>query len=123
MSEIQINSSASFPENADNQKTYKEAGVLAKGVLDLYLPSLIKAKDQMQELQDKQKVLTDHMHDQNMKIAKIHDLELKMQMFDKIKIYDRKLSVLKKDMKQLHEWSLKLKARAQKIEEIYKRQS
>lgn len=44
-----------------------------------------------------------------MKIAKIHDLELKMQMFDKIKVYDKKLSILKKDMKHLHEWSLKLK--------------
>lgn len=80
------------------------------------------------------------MHDQNMKLAKIHDLELKMKMFDKIKLYDKKLSLLKKDMKNLHEWSLKLKvkyknmpelfderyclqARAQKIEEVYRRNS
>ncbi|XP_045467161.1 uncharacterized protein LOC123675727 [Harmonia axyridis] len=121
MSTINIDNK-SFPteNNSSNEKTFKEAGILAKGVIDLYLPSIIKAEEHMQGLQDKQKVLTDHMHEQNMKIAKIHDLELKMQIFDKMRIYEKKLSTLKKDMKHLHEWSIKLKARAQKIEEVYK---
>lgn len=42
----------SVTENlSKNEKTFKEAGSLANGVIDLYLPSLIKAKEHMQELE------------------------------------------------------------------------
>ncbi|KAK9876035.1 hypothetical protein WA026_011149 [Henosepilachna vigintioctopunctata] len=88
---------------------YKDTGTLAKGLVDIYLPNLVKAKEHMQELEDKQKILSEHMHEQNLKISKVHDLHLKMEMFDKIKLYEKKLSLLKKDMKQLHDWSVKLK--------------
>lgn len=36
---------------SENQNSFKEAGVMAEGVLDLYLPSLMKAKEHIQELQ------------------------------------------------------------------------
>ncbi|KAL3270908.1 hypothetical protein HHI36_021416 [Cryptolaemus montrouzieri] len=85
MTEIPPENVLSFTGHSEEaQKFYKDAGTLAEGVVNIYLPSLIKAKAHMQELEEKQKVF-------------------------------------EKDMRQLHEWSTKLKIRAEKIEEASRR--
>lgn len=104
----------------DKQNVYlpnEDIQKLSEGFLELYQPTLRSTKENLNELLVKQKLLAEDVHEGNLKLSAVDELNLKTEMFNKIKLYQNKLAIIKKDIKQLHENSVKLKNRAQKLEQ------
>lgn len=82
---------------------------MANGLVNLYKPALTKSKGQLKELTDKQQLIIEQLHSQNLSLSRTqHSIELQ-EMFNVIKIQIIKLQNIKRDMKSLHEKSIKLK--------------
>ncbi|KAG5873297.1 hypothetical protein JTB14_028411 [Gonioctena quinquepunctata] len=91
---------------------------LSKGLVNLYEPSLKNVKNQLNELQAKQNMLISHIHNENLSIAEVQYSPEIQEMFKKMTFYHGKLTNIKKDMRQLHDKGVKLKKRAEKLQQI-----
>ncbi|CAG9835628.1 unnamed protein product [Diabrotica balteata] len=91
---------------------------LSEGLLAIYKPALTNVKSQLKELTSKQTVLVTQIHQENLDLAEVQYSPEIQDMFKKMNLYHGKLTNIKKDMKQLHERSVKLKKRALKLQQI-----
>ncbi|KAL0266351.1 UNVERIFIED_CONTAM: hypothetical protein PYX00_008921 [Menopon gallinae] len=108
-----IHSNFCFRGDTNDEKIQK----LSVGLLNVYQPKLTLVKGQLQELTDKQNVLYNQLHAENLKFAEARQSVDLQDMFRKIKIYREKLVSIKQNMVFLHEQSTKLKKRALKLEQ------
>ncbi|XP_028138550.1 biogenesis of lysosome-related organelles complex 1 subunit 6 [Diabrotica virgifera virgifera] len=91
---------------------------LSEGLLAIYKPALNNVQSQLKELTSKQTFLVTQIHQENLDLAEVQYSPEIQDMFKKMNLYHSKLTNIKKDMKQLHERSVKLKKRALKLQQI-----
>ncbi|CAH1170396.1 unnamed protein product [Phaedon cochleariae] len=91
---------------------------LSEGLLKIYEPSLTNLQIQLAEMQSKQNKLTSQIHEENISLAKVQYSTEIQDTFKKMSLYHNKLLGIKRDMKQIHERSMKLKKRAIKIQQF-----
>ncbi|XP_043505590.1 biogenesis of lysosome-related organelles complex 1 subunit 6 isoform X1 [Polistes fuscatus] len=96
---------------------------LATGILSIYQPSLEKVKENLNELTNKQEVLLDQIQNDNKKFQDIiEDADLN-DMFATIKLYQGKLTNIKKEMVTVHDRTYKLKKRALRLQQIKQKEA
>nr|CAH7754299.1 unnamed protein product [Callosobruchus chinensis] len=91
---------------------------LSKGLLQNIQPALENVQEQLQELNAKQEAVITQIHNENLTLAETRLSPELQDMFRTMSVYHNKLLNIKKDMKQIHERSTKLKNRAAKIMEV-----
>nr|CAH7751434.1 unnamed protein product [Callosobruchus chinensis] len=91
---------------------------LSKGLLQNIQPALENVQEQLQELNAKQEAVITQIHNENLTLAETRLSPELQDMFRTMSVYHNKLLNIKKDMKQIHERSTKLKKRAAKIMEV-----
>ncbi|XP_022910759.1 biogenesis of lysosome-related organelles complex 1 subunit 6 [Onthophagus taurus] len=90
--------------------------LLAHGTLKLFVPPVTETKKQLSDLRVKQAILTEQMHNENLKLSwSQNQIELQ-EMFDLMRMYYGKLVNIKKQMRSIHERSSKLKKRAVRLQ-------
>ncbi|KAK0076607.1 hypothetical protein PV326_010651 [Microctonus aethiopoides] len=119
--EVQSNITSNEPEQlvAMTNATDK----LVQGILDVYQSPLQQMKDELQELLKKQESLVDKMQVENKQLAETAEDEQCMEMYSTIKIYNDKLTRIKKEMTSIHERTLKLKKRALRLQQIKQKEA
>ncbi|KAL2733486.1 biogenesis of lysosome-related organelles complex 1 subunit 6-like [Vespula maculifrons] len=96
---------------------------LATGILTIYQPSLEKVKENLNELTSKQEVLLDQIQNDNKKLQDVlEDTDLN-EMFATIKLYQGKLTTIKKEMVMVHDRTFKLKKRALRLQQIKQKEA
>lgn len=96
---------------------------LATGILSIYQPSLEKVKENLNELTNKQEVLLNQIQNDNKKFQDIiEDADLN-DMFATIKLYQGKLTNIKKEMVTVHDRTYKLKKRALRLQQIKQKEA
>ncbi|KAL2740399.1 biogenesis of lysosome-related organelles complex 1 subunit 6-like [Vespula squamosa] len=96
---------------------------LATGILTIYQPSLEKVKENLNELTNKQEVLLDQIQNDNKKLQDVlEDTDLN-EMFATIKLYQGKLTTIKKEMVMVHDRTFKLKKRALRLQQIKQKEA
>ncbi|GJQ79229.1 hypothetical protein Trydic_g5473 [Trypoxylus dichotomus] len=96
---------------------------LTLGSSELFILPLINIEEQISELMKKQQMLIKQLHNENLKLAwSQNSLELQ-EIYTTIKLYDTKLNSLKRNMKLLHERTIKLKKRTSKLVQLQKTNS
>ncbi|KAK0079507.1 hypothetical protein PV325_001171 [Microctonus aethiopoides] len=119
--EVQSNITSNEPEQlvAMTNATDK----LVQGILDVYQSPLQQMKDELQELLKKQESLVDKMQVENKQLAETAEDEQCIEMYSTIKIYNDKLTRIKKEMTSIHERTLKLKKRALRLQQIKQKEA
>ncbi|KAK5647167.1 hypothetical protein RI129_002059 [Pyrocoelia pectoralis] len=107
------------PENCTINNPYCPDPVesLASGLIDLYKPKLTNVNHQLKELTTKQNILVEQLHDENLKISWVKNSEEIIDMFNTIKVYQTKLFNIKREMRNLHDKSAKLRKRALRLQQ------
>ncbi|XP_035735989.1 biogenesis of lysosome-related organelles complex 1 subunit 6-like [Vespa mandarinia] len=96
---------------------------LAHGILTIYQPSLEKVKENLNELTSKQEVLLNQIQNDNKKLQDVlEDADLN-EMFATIKLYQGKLTTIKKEMVMVHDRTFKLKKRALRLQQIKQKEA
>ncbi|XP_046838626.1 biogenesis of lysosome-related organelles complex 1 subunit 6-like [Vespa crabro] len=96
---------------------------LAHGILTIYQPSLEKVKENLNELTSKQEVLLNQIQNDNKKLQDVlEDADLN-EMFTTIKLYQGKLTTIKKEMVMVHDRTFKLKKRALRLQQIKQKEA
>ncbi|KAF5280130.1 hypothetical protein FQA39_LY18132 [Lamprigera yunnana] len=96
--------------------------LLADGLIKFYTPDLTYLKQQLKELTEKQNLLIEQLHDENLKVCWAQNWDDLHNTFNLIKIYQCKLVNIKKDMRNLHDKSAKLKKRALRLQQYKERE-
>ncbi|KAF5299582.1 hypothetical protein FQR65_LT09387 [Abscondita terminalis] len=91
--------------------------LLSKGLNQVFEPDLKKVNQQLKELTEKQSVLIEQLHNENLKICSAKNCDDLNGMFALIKNYQTKLMNIKKDMRSLHDKNGKLKKRASRLQQ------
>ncbi|KFM60540.1 Pallidin, partial [Stegodyphus mimosarum] len=90
---------------------------LAYGTLSLYLDDTKKISSSLNELTRNQNIVIETLEQENSKLSdamKMYNLD---EMFSKIKQYNVKVQLLKKEMLTIHDRSVKLKKRAMRLQQ------
>ncbi|XP_063905874.1 biogenesis of lysosome-related organelles complex 1 subunit 6-like [Zophobas morio] len=95
---------------------------LTNGLLKTYGPSLTQVKNALSELTEKESTLLEQVHSENLALAESQHSDDLHTMFAKIETYQTKLVNIKKEMKHLHDKSVKLKKRALKLQQFREKQ-
>lgn len=95
---------------------------LSNGFLKSYQPPLEEIHIQLKELKLKQNSLILQIHDENLSLAELQYSTELQDIFKRMALYHNKLINIKKDMKQLHERSTRLKKRALKLQQVQEKQ-
>ncbi|KAF7284921.1 biogenesis of lysosomal organelles complex 1 subunit pallidin [Rhynchophorus ferrugineus] len=96
----------------------KSVKTLSKGFIEVLAPPLTETKKHLKELQETQAHLYDKLHSENLILSEVQHSDELHSMIDKIKVYNLKLQHIKKDIRTLHEKSIKLKKRALKLQDL-----
>jgi uncharacterized protein (DUF342 family) len=67
-------------------------------------------------------MLLDQIHNENLNLSETQHSNDLTEMFNRIEVYQAKLTNIKKEMKNLHDKSVKLKKRALKIQQFKEKQ-
>ncbi|KAG5335042.1 BL1S6 protein, partial [Acromyrmex charruanus] len=110
--------------NSEDTVDFSEAAEkLAEGLLGIYQSPLEQVKQELFELTNKQDSLLTRMQLENKRIHEtFEDIDLN-DMFSAVKIYQGKLSVIRKEMINIHERTSKLKKRVLRLQQIKKKES
>ncbi|XP_044263249.1 biogenesis of lysosome-related organelles complex 1 subunit 6-like [Tribolium madens] len=108
--------------NSNENPYYSSVTCLTQGLLNVYEPSLTQVEKALKELTDKETVLLDQIHTENLCLSETQHNDDLNEMFAKIELYQSKLTNIKREMKILHDKSLKLKKRALKIQQFKEKQ-
>jgi hypothetical protein len=95
---------------------------LTKGLINIYEPGLSQAEKMLKELTEKESMLLDQIHNENLNLSETQHSNDLTEMFNRIEVYQAKLTNIKKEMKNLHDKSVKLKKRALKIQQFKEKQ-
>ncbi|XP_011252515.1 biogenesis of lysosome-related organelles complex 1 subunit 6-like isoform X2 [Camponotus floridanus] len=96
---------------------------LAEGLLGICQPPLEQVKNELFELTSKQEALLAQMQLENKKIHEtFEDIDLN-DMFAAIKVYQGKLTLIRKEMINIHERTYKLKKRALRLQQIKQKEA
>ncbi|KAL0106494.1 hypothetical protein PUN28_016300 [Cardiocondyla obscurior] len=96
---------------------------LVEGLLSIYQPQLEQVKQELSELTSKQESLLARMQLENKKIHEtLEDIDLN-DMFSTVKIYQGKLTVIRKEMINIHERTSKLKKRVLRLQQIKQKEA
>ncbi|GAB1860900.1 Biogenesis of lysosome-related organelles complex 1 subunit 6 [Camponotus japonicus] len=96
---------------------------LAEGLLSICQPPLEQVKNELFELTSKQEALLAQMQLENKKIHEtFEDIDLN-DMFAAIKVYQGKLTLIRKEMINIHERTYKLKKRALRLQQIKQKEA
>ncbi|XP_017786562.1 PREDICTED: biogenesis of lysosome-related organelles complex 1 subunit 6 [Nicrophorus vespilloides] len=112
----QSSETASTVENGTNIYTPETIANLSNGIVNRYKPQLDITKILLSELLEKQTVLVEQIHDENLKVSWTQNSVDLQKMFDTISTCHMKLSNIKKEMRGLHDKSIKLKKRALRLQ-------
>lgn len=109
---------------SENTVDFSEAAEkLAEGLLSIYQPPLEQVKQELCELTNKQEALLTRMQVENKKIHEtFEDIDLN-DMFSAVKIYQGKLTVIRKEMINIHERTSKLKKRVLRLQHIKQKEA
>lgn len=113
---VQTNNNDNKTEN--NHKEIFPDEVITKlttGFTGIFKPPLEQTKHNLGELLEKQEVLLEQLHDENLKVSWTQNSVELQKMFDIISTYHNKLVNIKKDMRMLHDKNIKLKKRALRL--------
>jgi hypothetical protein len=104
-------------------KMFEEAvDCLTKGLINIYEPGLSQVEKMLKELTEKESMLLDQIHNENLNLSETQHSNDLTEMFNRIEVYQAKLTNIKKEMKNLHDKSVKLKKRALKIQQFKEKQ-
>ncbi|CAH1372273.1 unnamed protein product [Tenebrio molitor] len=95
---------------------------LTKGLINIYEPGLSQAEKMLKELTEKESMLLDQIHNENLNLSETQHSNDLTEMFNRVEVYQAKLTNIKKEMKNLHDKSVKLKKRALKIQQFKEKQ-
>ncbi|XP_012289256.1 biogenesis of lysosome-related organelles complex 1 subunit 6-like [Orussus abietinus] len=101
----------------------KAAQDLAEGLLAVYSPPLEQIKKELHELTEKQETLLSQMRIENKKLQDTLDNVQLNELFSMIKIYQVKLTAIKKEMTAIHERTFRLKKRALRLQHIKQKEA
>nr|XP_034191500.1 uncharacterized protein LOC117609362 isoform X2 [Osmia lignaria] len=82
---------------------------LAQGLLNIYQLPLEQVQKELTEVTNKQETLLSQMQTENKKLQETFDDVKLNEMFQTIKLYQGKLTLMKKEMASVHERTCKLK--------------
>lgn len=88
---------------------------VSDAILDLYKPELDKQHERVKEVLRNQGVLMDSTQNEVVQLRECQMLNDIQRTFDDIKVYQKKLLNMKKNMKSIQERSEKARVRAQKL--------
>lgn len=123
MGSLNIDSSSQGETCSNNPYCANTVNLLATGLIDLYKPSLTNVNNQLQELTTKQNILVEQLHDENLKISWAKNSEEMAEMFNMVKVYQTKLCNIKREMRNIHDKSAKLKKRALRLQQYKERET
>jgi hypothetical protein len=104
-------------------KMFEEAvDCLTKGLINIYEPGLSQVEKMLKELTEKESMLLDQIHNENLNLSETQHSNDLTEMFNRVEVYQAKLTNIKKEMKNLHDKSVKLKKRALKIQQFKEKQ-
>jgi predicted RNase H-like nuclease (RuvC/YqgF family) len=95
---------------------------LTKGLINIYEPGLSQVEKMLKELTEKESMLLDQIHNENLNLSETQHSNDLTEMFNRVEVYQAKLTNIKKEMKNLHDKSVKLKKRALKIQQFKEKQ-
>jgi hypothetical protein len=91
-------------------KMFEEAvDCLTKGLINIYEPGLSQVEKMLKELTEKESMLLDQIHNENLNLSETQHSNDLTEMFNRVEVYQAKLTNIKKEMKNLHDKSVKLK--------------
>ncbi|KRT81760.1 hypothetical protein AMK59_5656, partial [Oryctes borbonicus] len=93
---------------------------LTIGCNELFVLPLLKIEKQISELTKKQQMLIEQLHNENLKLAWSQNSAELQEIYVTIKLYNIKLTTLKRNMKLLHEKTIKLKKRTSRLLQLQK---
>lgn len=111
------NQNAEKPKNSENYYSAETINLLSDGVLNLYKPELVNTKNQLNELTEKQSILVEQLHNENLKLSWSKNLSELHDTFNIVKSCQARLLNIKRDMRTLHERTTKLKKRATRLQQ------
>ncbi|XP_076292784.1 biogenesis of lysosomal organelles complex 1 subunit pallidin [Lasioglossum baleicum] len=108
----------------DEQQDFSEAAKkLAEGLLSIYKSPLEQVHKELTEVTGKQQALLNQMQGENKKLQETYeDVDLN-KMFQTVKVYQGKLSIMKKEMASIHERTFKLKKRALRLQQMKQKEA
>ncbi|XP_076647755.1 biogenesis of lysosomal organelles complex 1 subunit pallidin [Halictus rubicundus] len=124
-SEVKIVQSEIEKRDGDNkQQDFSEAAKkLAEGLLSIYKLPLEQVHKELTEVTSKQQALLNQMQGENKKLQETHeDIDLN-KMFQTVKVYQGKLTFMKKEMASIHERTFKLKKRALRLQQMKQKEA
>ncbi|XP_034191498.2 biogenesis of lysosomal organelles complex 1 subunit pallidin isoform X1 [Osmia lignaria lignaria] len=96
---------------------------LAQGLLNIYQLPLEQVQKELTEVTNKQETLLSQMQIENKKLQETFDDVKLNEMFQTIKLYQGKLTLMKKEMASVHERTCKLKKRALRLQQIKQKEA
>lgn len=84
---------------------------------------LVECDTYLKELYSKQNALITQIHNENLVLSQVQHNDEIQEVFKLLNLYQAKLVDIKKNIKHLHDWSLKLKKRALKLQQMKERES
>ncbi|XP_031829553.1 biogenesis of lysosomal organelles complex 1 subunit pallidin isoform X1 [Nomia melanderi] len=108
----------------EDQQDFSEAAKkLAEGLLSIYQSPLEQVHRELNEITSKQETLFNQMQAENEKLQEIFDDVDLNEMFQTIKVYQGKLTFIKKEMASIHERTFKLKKRALRLQQVKQKEA
>lgn len=106
-------------QNGDDHSTATAKAVvnLSTGLVSLFTPSMEQVSQSLSELIRNQNILIETVQHENAKYSQHHSTYDLNEVYARVKLYQTKLVNIKKEMAVLHEKSLKLKARAVRLQQ------
>lgn len=99
------------------------ASKLAEGLLNIYQLPLEQVQKELTEITNKQETLFGQMQIENKKLQETFDNAKLNEMFQTIKLYQGKLTLMKKEMASVHERTFKLKKRALRLQQMKQKEA
>ncbi|CAH1112575.1 unnamed protein product [Psylliodes chrysocephalus] len=95
---------------------------LSNGLIGVYKPPLLNVQNRLKDLTSKQNKIMSQIHQENLNLVEVQYSPEIQELFKKMNTYHNKLVNIKKDMKQIHERSTKLKKRSEKLQQVKERE-
>ncbi|XP_046403449.1 biogenesis of lysosome-related organelles complex 1 subunit 6-like [Ischnura elegans] len=96
---------------------------LTVGLLSHYQPDLTRVKSKLDELTKKQVSLIEKLAVENNRLTACQETYNVQDVFTKLKLYQNKLILIKKEMSHIHERTAKVKKRALKLQQVCQKEA